>query len=71
MEKDRKLSDEMEINTQSIKDSASITDVSDTKQNMDDLPETFDVWTKDKWEDTEKCQLCGKNFSMFAKRHHW
>ena len=53
------------------KSSASVSSVSETKQNVDELPDDFEMWTESKWNDTDTCELCAKKFSFFTKRHHW
>lgn len=51
--------------------SASVSSTSDVKQNLDELPDDFDIWTEARWKETETCELCNKKFSFFQKRHHW
>ena len=61
-----------ELAGQQVKQSsASVASTSDAKQNFDELPDTFDIWSEGKWKDTELCEICQKKFSFFSKRHHW
>jgi len=54
-----------------VQNSYSVADYSDTKQNLDELPDDFTMWTEEMWKDTEACELCNKKFGVFTSRHHW
>jgi len=49
---------------------SSVSSLEDAKQDIDELPDEFEIFTEANWRNSETCDLCQKKLSMWS-RHHW